>query len=442
MTLKDTAAHLAARNADSSRLRLRHRRGTLRAAALLVAAALTLTACGGAAGGNATSTVTKDSLVVAVPALAPTLDGVVGGGGLSLESFEMNANLQAGLVRNPYIDGKTAGTVVQNFNKYEPYLAKSYKVSDNGLVYTFTLRDNLLSQAGNRITADDVIWSFQRKWASPLYSTTVWLGGFAGPATGLTKIDDHTIAFTLTNAGFGLTFLGLLANLQGHIYDSTLLKQHATAADPYALEWAKSNSGWGLGPYSVQSQKPDQEMVLTANPNYALGTSSIKTVTLRVVGDAGTRASLVASGAVDMAEGIRPSDQAKLANVQGVVVPQADPIEYADLTLVTNKAPFDNELVRQAMAYAVPYDDIIKQIYSDRAVLMTGDINPTTAGYSTKIPADLPRRCQEGQGAARESGISGRHLVQPQRIERDPGPQRRERAHSVVREGRRIQHHD
>jgi peptide/nickel transport system substrate-binding protein len=366
--------------------RSRRRRTVFAGAAVALAVSVVLTGCGGGSTSD-TSAGPKDSLVVAVPALTPTLDGVVGGGGTTLESFEMNANLQAGLVRNPYIDGITDNTVVQDFNNYEPYLAKSYSVSDDGLTYTFVLRDDLLSQVGNPITADDVIWSFDRKWKSPLYSKTVWQGGFPDPATNLTKIDDLTVAFTLTNAGFGLTFLGLMGNLQGHIYDSTLLKEHATDADPYALEWAKTNSGWGLGPYSVKSQTPDQEMILEANPNYVLGEPAMKTVTLRVVGDAGTRASLVASGDVDMAEGIRPADQAKLASTDGVVVPEADPIEYVDLTLVTNKAPFDNVLVRQAMAMAIPYEDIITQIYSDRAVRTTGNINPNTANYSVD---DLP----------------------------------------------------
>ena len=363
------------------------RRRALRVGAVVLAGTLFLSACSGGTDTDTAATETQDSLVVAVPALAPTLDGAVGGGGTTLESFEMNANLQAGLVRNPYIDGQTENTVVQDFNEYVPYLAEDYSVSEDGLVYTFTLRDDLLSQVGNPITADDVLWSFERKWASPLYSKTVWQGGFTDPASSLAKIDDHTVAFTLTNPGFGVTFLGLLANIQGHIYDSTLMKENATAADPYALEWAKTNSGWGLGPYSVESQVPDQEMILAANPNYVFGEPAMKTVTLRVVGDAGTRASLVATGDVDMAEGVRPADQAKLAGTEGIVVPEADPIEYVDLTLVTNKAPFDNELVRQAMAYAIPYDDIITQIYSDRAVRTTGNINTNTAGYSVD---DLP----------------------------------------------------
>jgi peptide/nickel transport system substrate-binding protein len=84
-----------------------------------------------------------------------------------------------------------------------------------------------------------------------------------------------------------------------------------------------------------------------------------------------------------MAEGIKPIDQNQLAKAQGVVVPTADAIEFVDLTLVTNKAPFNNEKVRQAMAWAIPYDQIIKQIYAGRATRVLGSINPATKGYTT-----------------------------------------------------------
>jgi len=357
------------------------------AGSLGVGAAMALAACadrsdpGTGPGGG------KTNLVVAVSALAPSLNGVLDGNGLTLQAFEMNANLQAGLVRNPYLaNAKTPGSVVQNFNTYTGYVAESYEVSADGLKYTFHLRKNLKGPLGNPITADDVIYSFKRKWSVPTYATASW-GDFKGPDA-ITKVDDHTVTFEIPSAGFGLTFLGLLANLQGHIYDSALLKKHATKDDPWTLKWSANNGGWGLGPYYMSSQTPDQEMILAANPNYAYGAPPIKKVTLRVVTDAGTRASLVVSGAADMAEDILPTDQAKLKSNKSVVVPEvANPIAYPDLTLVTNKAPFNDVKVRQAFAYAVPYTQIMKQIYAGRAVPMKGNINPGMKNYST---ASLP----------------------------------------------------
>lgn len=350
-----------------------------------VAAAAALAACSDRSaspssnqeGGGSTT-----EIVVAVSALAASLNGVLDGGGLSLQAFEMNANLQAGLVRNPYIDGETEGTVIQDFNEYVGYVAESYEVSDDGLLYTFHLRPDLKDVEGNPITADDVLYSFERKWASESYAKASW-GDFKGPDA-VKKVDDLTVTIEIPSAGFGLTFLGLLANLQGHIYSKTILESHTTPDDPYAMAWSAENGGWGLGPYFMQSKTPDQEMVLAANPNYAYGEPPIKKVTLRVVTDAGTRASLVKSGDVILAEDVLPNDQAKLAEDENLVVPEvSDPIEYVDVTLVTNKAPFDNLAVRQAFQYAIPYDQIIEEVYAGRAVPKIGNINPSTRGYTT-----------------------------------------------------------
>ncbi|MCI2422623.1 ABC transporter substrate-binding protein [Saccharopolyspora sp. K220] len=326
----------------------------------------------------------KQEIVVAVPALTPTFGGQDGGNALSLEAFEINANTQAGLVRNPYIPGKSPAAVMQDFNNYQGYLAESYEVGPDGKTVTFRLRQNLLSQSGNPLTADDVLWSFERKFASPTGSASIYAPALTDPKTQIRKIDEHTVAFTINQPGYMFTFLGLLANLNGHIYDMEFLKQHAAPDDPYAIAWSRTNSGWGFGPYSITSVTPGQEMVLTANPHYAFGEPSVKKVTLRVVPDAGTRASLVMRGDVDLAEGIKPVDQVQLSNAPGVVVPQQDDaIEFIDLTLVTNKVPFNNEKVRQAMALAIPYDQIIQQIYAGRATRMVGSINPKTKGYTT-----------------------------------------------------------
>ncbi|HTF48178.1 MAG TPA: ABC transporter substrate-binding protein [Pseudonocardia sp.] len=364
-------------------------RSTARIPALLGAALVLLLLLSGCMASRTRSGISgagKDpsSIVVAVPTLAPSFAGQDGGNALTAEAYEINANTQATLVRNPYVPAKTPGTVTQDFNSYTGYLADSYTVSPDGKTYTFHLRENLLSQAGDPLTADDVLWSFERKFASPTGNASAYGPAFTNPKTQLRKLDQHTVAFTLTEAGYGFTFLGLLANLNGHIYDSTFLKQHAAPDDPYAINWSKTHSDWGFGAYSIRSVTPGQEMVLSANPHFVFGEPSIKTITLRVVPDAGTRASLLIRGDVDLAESIRPIDQKPLAAVPGVTVPEVDnPIEFVDLTLVTNKPPFDNEVARQAMAWAVPYDQIIEQIYADRATRMVGSVNPRTKGYST-----------------------------------------------------------
>ncbi|GGL43002.1 hypothetical protein [Nocardia jinanensis] len=54
---------------------------------------------------------------------------------------------------------------------------------------------------------------------------------------------------SLPNAGLGARFPALMADLAGPVFDSTLLKEHATQEDPYAVAWSAENPNYGFGPY-------------------------------------------------------------------------------------------------------------------------------------------------------------------------------------------------
>jgi peptide/nickel transport system substrate-binding protein len=353
--------------------------------ALAVATGCSDRSSGASDGGGASRGTAKRDLVVAAATLATTYAGPDGGNGASYENYELNVNTQAMLIRNPYVEGRTPGVLVQSYYEYKGYLADDFTWSEDGRTLTVTLVEGVVSPNGNTLSADDVLWSFARKYASTASPIKAMCQPFfTDPTTQLVTVDDRTVAFSITEPGYGQEFLGILGNaLAGGIHDSVFLQTVATPEDPYAIEWSKTGTGWGFGAYNVTSVTPDQEMVLTANEDYVLGPPSIDRVVLRSVPDPGTRASLLLSGDVDLAENIRPADQADLASSKGVVVPDVESIEYVDLTLVCNKAPFDDRLVRQAMAWAIPYQEIMKQIYSGRADRIVGNINPQTPGYST-----------------------------------------------------------
>lgn len=279
--------------------------------------------------------------------------------------YEQANNLHAGLLRKPYVDSPQGrGVQQQDVYTYEPYLASGYTVGPDGRTYTFTLKE-AISAAGNVLSADDVIWSFERKFASPRsVSPGVMDPSITDPAEQIAKIDDRTVSFTLPNAGLGTTFLALMADLAGHIFDSTLLKAHATPDDPYAVAWSAENPNHGFGPYAVTSYQPGTSVVLTARDDFFGTPPPVRTVNIRIVADAGTRANAVRNGDADLAEGLTPADLGSLASDPAVTVPRVgNPNTFVMMPLVINKAPFDNVLVRQAMAYATPYQQIIENVY-------------------------------------------------------------------------------
>jgi peptide/nickel transport system substrate-binding protein len=298
------------------------------------------------------------------------------------EAAEYNANCQATLIRNPYNTKSPQGDLEQNYYVFEPYLAKSYDVSADGLTYTFHLEEGVKSPRGNLLTADDVIYSYERKWkAATSITPYVTSPAITDPSKQLKKIDEHTVSFTVGEKGYGFTLLSLLANVTAEIYDTTVLKQHASAGDPYAVKWSATNGNFGFGPYTLESYTPGSQLVLVANPNYNLGVPAISKVTFNVVADAGNRATEVKLGSVQVAEQLAPSDVASLSTESSVQTFTVDSNANLYMTINTTKAPFDNVKVRQALSYAIPYEQIIKNVYLGRADTMVGVLDPKAPGY-------------------------------------------------------------
>lgn len=268
-------------------------------------------------------------------------------------------------------------------------LSESWDVSADGLVYTFHLKKGILSQAGNELTADDVIWSYERKWKTHSVAPFVNALVISDPAKQFAKVDKYTFTITIPHKGDGLTLLGLLANVTGEIYDTTLLKQHETPDDPYAVKWSSQNGNFGFGPYTLSRFTSGQELVLRANPNYVFGKPKIDRIIQRLVPDAGTRANLLRNGDVDVAVQLRPADIAELAGDKAVLTFNMPTNNYVWLVMKTNAKPFDDLAVRQALELAIPYERIVEQVYKGHARTITGLINPVYAGASVDLPAKV-----------------------------------------------------
>lgn len=349
-------------------------------AGVLSLTALALTACGSSssAGGSA-----DDQLVIVTASQPASFAADYASTGY--EAAEYFVNTSGTLIRNPYVDGTDGMDRHQDVYDFEPELAEGYEVSDDGLTYTFTLSQTARSTAGNPLTAEDVVYSMKRKFETPTSIVSFISDPIFTSPDQVTAVDEHTVAFTVDKPGYGFTLLSLLSNFAvGAIYDSTVLKEHESAEDPYAVEWSSQNFNWGFGAYKVDDFTSGQQMVYSANPDFALGEPEVKRIVQRVIAEPGQRANLLTAGDADIATQLLPSDQKTMVDDDTAQVFTVPTNAFMYLPLTTTIAPFDDEAVRRAFALAVPYDQIASEVYKGRAEPASGVLDPTAPGYDAE----------------------------------------------------------
>lgn len=343
--------------------------------ALTLAAALTLSACGGSSGDSA-----EGGVVIVTAAQPPSFSYETTPTGYEAAEFWLNTG--ATLIRNPYVEGTDGLAAHQELFKFEPVLAKSYDVSPDGKVFTFELNTDAKSASGNSLDADDVVFSFKRKFEVDTSIVAFVSAPVITSPDQVKKIDDDTVTITIDDPAHGFTLLSLLSNQPYTIYDSDVLKAHATPDDPYGVEHSKTNADYGFGAYKLVSYTPGQQMVYEANPGYALGEPEVKKIVQRVVADAGQRSNLVKSGDAAIATQLRPADQVALSDAGAAQIFDVPSNAYVYVPLTTTKAPFDNVDVRRAFAHAVPYEAIMKDVYKGRLGPISSILNDTLPDFN------------------------------------------------------------
>lgn len=266
-----------------------------------------------------------------------------------------------------------------DFTQTEPELAERWEVSPDGMAYTFYLRHGVMSSFGNEFTSADVKWRWERMWDLKANGLNFFAqAGLDGPDD-VEVIDDYTVRFNL-NAPNAI-FLKLMQNALLYYIDSTEAQLHSTADDPWAVSWTEQNAA-GYGPYRVAEFTPGQQTVLEAQEDYWRGELPIKRIIYREVPSAAIRSQLVQAGEVDLALGLDANLIVDLQDNPDVNVLSWTSNNQVSLVMNVTKAPFDDKRVRQAISYAVPYDDIISSVYRGIATRWKSPVPAVFPGYT------------------------------------------------------------
>lgn len=288
------------------------------------------------------------------------------------------------------------GVWVFDRTKIRGELAESYEVSPDGLNITFKLRDARWHD-GTSVTADDVKWSLDRAvTAKSLAKAQLGSGSLTRPEQ-FVVVDARTITVTLPKPD--RLALANLATPLAPIFNSRLAKEHATPEDPWAQEWLKTNTAGG-GAYKVETFKPGEQVVLRRNDDWKSGRDGqlpfFKRVIEQTIPEPATRGNLIEKGDADIAIDLQANDVLALQSRGKLRVdstPQSN--GFTMIAFNTQMAPFDNVKVREAIAAALPYDDMFDVAIFKRGHALFGATwaEPPTGDFPQAMPVktDLAR---------------------------------------------------
>ncbi len=271
------------------------------------------------------------------------------------------------------------GVLYEDFAKITGALAEKYEVADDFKSITFHLRPGVVSGAGNTLTADDVMWSFERGWNLKSnfhwYMTQILKIEDFGAA--FEKVDDMTVKVKIPNPSPLIAKLWTNSDLG--ILDSKVMKEKITDDDKWGQRYLATASA-SFGPYVVTKYAPGQEVVYQANENYYRGAPKLKRIIFKEMPTAANRVAALQGGAIDVAEYLSPRELSQVEKIPGVTVDKVFGNYIHRVEMQNEMKPFDDPRVRQALNYLVPRDEISKAVYY-------GTARPTKSPISEIYPA-------------------------------------------------------
>ncbi|MDX6692712.1 MAG: peptide/nickel transport system substrate-binding protein [Blastocatellia bacterium] len=280
---------------------------------------------------------TGEPFVVAIESNPETLDAMRGTDG---PSERLRQLMHSTLVRKN-----------ENFD-YVPELA-DFKRADDGLSYTFTLKDGVKFHNGNPVTAKDVKYSLDALLASDSRKATPFFEGTGdkrvGYVTAVEATDPRTVVVRLRSP-----WLQLLPNLTPMpiIPDGSADKQRETPM--------------GCGPFKFVSYDRSQQVVdMEANDSYFGGVPKIRKLRVRVVSDANTMQAEFKSGRVDLAaalSNLSPDGFKTLGEDPNLKVEQFPGANIVYLGFNAESEPLKDARLRQAIAYAIDREAIVRDL--------------------------------------------------------------------------------
>lgn len=244
----------------------------------------------------------------------------------------------------------------------EPRIAESYEISDDGLDYTFHLRDDVTFHDGTPVTADDVVFSIE------LYKASEYQGSQISMLSSVEVTDEHTVVCHL-DAPYSPFLQGICSPMIAS------KAYYESSEDDFV------NNPIGTGPYKFVSRAKGSNIKLEANEDYYRGAPEIREVTFEVIPDSSTKAIALQTGEVNFAE-IDSATKPQLEANPAITIAEVPTSAFSYIAMNTEKEPFNDVKVRQAINYAIDRDNLVAVCYDGEAEVNSNICAKERFGYS------------------------------------------------------------
>lgn len=255
----------------------------------------------------------------------------------------------------------------EDTEKLVPGVAESHSVSDDGKTITLKIRSGQKFHSGNPVTAEDVAFSVQRviilnKTPAFIFSQLGWT---PENVKDLVKAKDElTLDLTITE-DFAPTFvLNCLSAGVGSVVDKKLVLEHEKNGD-LGYEWLKTNSA-GSGPFVLKSWKPNETVVLEANPGDRHGAPAVKRVVIRHVSEPAAQRLMLEKGDADLVRNLTADQIQGIAGNADLVVEDYPKADVYYLALNQKDERLAKPQVRQAIRWLIDYQGMADSFLKGR----------------------------------------------------------------------------